>query len=82
MTPERDLLRAHVHGAIEEASGRAISFDDPTADELVAAAEAVGAPSATLLAYIYDSPKPDGWSAPDFARWHKEHGGEPCPQAS
>lgn len=63
--------RAHVHAALEEASGGGISVEDPTADELIAAAEMLAAPYARLLGYIYDLPKPEGFSAADFARWHR-----------
>src|SRR4051812_24364277 len=54
-----DPLRAAVRGAIEEASGQALSVDDPLPDTLIAAAQAIGIRPRQLRLWIYDEPKPE-----------------------
>lgn len=69
-----DQLRSAVRGAIEEASGSSISVDDPTADELIAAAQQAELEMIVLKIWIYDQPKQGGWSAAAFVRWAREKG--------
>ena len=65
-----DPLRAAVRGAIEEASGEAISVTDALPDELIAAAELEGISLNLLKVWIYAVKQPARRrSAAQFVRW-------------
>jgi hypothetical protein len=61
------LTRATVRAWLEEASGQAIPVEDPTPDELIAAAEALCASLESVKLWMHDTPA--HWTAADFARW-------------
>jgi hypothetical protein len=63
--------RAWVRGAIEEASGQALSVDDPLPDSLIATAEALGMIPAELRVWIADV-RTD-WSLDALRRWAARH---------
>lgn len=63
-----DWDRASVLGAIEEASGVVLHFDDSLPDTLIAQAQALGLQPLDLKLWIYDSPEP-GWTPDALARW-------------
>ena len=72
MTPAahwRDYSREDVLGAIEEATGAALSANDPLPDSLIANAQALGLTAGALRLYIYDEPARDDWSINAMAAW-------------
>lgn len=73
MTPaahqSRDFTRENVTGAIEEATGVALSANDPLPDSLIANAQALGLSPDALRLYIYDEPARDDWSMQAMAHW-------------
>jgi hypothetical protein len=66
--------RSSVHGAIEEASGAALSVDDALADTLIARAQELRLHPIELKLWVYDLPKPDGWTADALTRWARRNG--------
>lgn len=71
---DRRQLRDAVRGAIQEASGEDVSAADPTADELIATAEAFGADIDFLRIWVYITPKAEGWTPRAFGEWLIEKG--------
>lgn len=73
MTPAahqwRDYSREDVTGAIEEATGAALSANDPLPDSLIANAQTLGLSPGALRLYIYDEPARDDWSLNSMAHW-------------
>lgn len=63
-----DWDRGSVLGAIEEASGAALSADDAIADTLIAAAQQLGLKPVDLKLWIYDSPE-HGWTPANLEKW-------------
>ena len=71
----REFSRAAVLGAIEDATGRALSASDPLPDTLIAAAGALGLVPGELKLFIYDGPR-DEWSIQALAVWARAYGVE------
>jgi len=67
-----DATRSMIRGAIEDATGRALSLQDASPDTLIAQAQALGIPPAHLQAWIHSHPResrPEDWSAEALQRW-------------
>jgi hypothetical protein len=60
--------RGSVLGAIEEASGVALSADSSLPDMLIAKAQELGLRPIDLKLWIYDSPS-GGWTPDSLTRW-------------
>ena len=73
MTPAahqwHNFTREDVTGAIEEATGAALSANDPLPDSLIANAQTLGLSPGALRLYIYDEPARDDWSLNTMAAW-------------
>lgn len=73
MTPSshqwRDYNREDVVGALEEATGAALSANDPLPDSLIANAQTLGLSPGALRLFIYDEPARDDWSLNAMAHW-------------
>lgn len=70
----RDCDHAKVRGWIEEASDAALSVDDSQPDTFIAVAQSLGLGPRELKTWIYDLPKPEGWTAAALARWARTLG--------
>lgn len=68
-----DWDRGSVLGAIEEASGVALSADDPLPDTLIAKAQELELQPVDLKLWIYDSPE-HPWTAENLACWARRNG--------
>lgn len=62
-----DWDRASVLGAIEEASGVALSFDESLPDTLIAQAQALGLSPTDLKQWIYEGDHE--WTTGALAKW-------------
>lgn len=73
MTPAahhwQNFTREDVTGALEEATGVALSANDPLPDSLIANAQALGLSPGALRLYIFDEPARDDWSMSAMAQW-------------
>jgi hypothetical protein len=66
--------RGAILGAIEQASGTALSADDAAVDTLIAKAQELCLLPAELHVWITDQPKIDGWTAEALVRWARRYG--------
>jgi len=67
------LTRAMIHGALEEATGRPLSVNDPAADTLIDQAQALGIPPIHLRSWIQSRPAGEcDWSLAALERWLRE----------
>jgi hypothetical protein len=64
-----DYVREDVTGALEEATGAALSANDPLPDSLIANAQTLGLGPGALRLFIYDEPARDDWSINAMAHW-------------
>jgi hypothetical protein len=64
-----DFTRESVTGEIEEATGAALSANDPLPDSLIANAQALGLSPGALRLFIFDEPARDDWSLSSMAHW-------------
>lgn len=61
--------RQTVRGALEEASGEAMAVADTLPDSLITRAQELGLHPVDLHLWIYDQPKPNGWTLDGLAMW-------------
>ena len=61
--------RAAVLASIEDATGQALSANDPLPDSLIANAQALGLIPAELRMWIHDEPKRGDWSLAALRQW-------------
>ncbi len=73
--------RSLVRGALEEATGQALSLLDPSPDTLMTEAQALGIPPARLLVWIRShssDSKPETWTAAALKAWREPEKAPSC----